>query len=424
MASKAIECIGLSKRYRISQGARYRTIRESLSNAAASAIGRADRRSDHELWALRDVSFAVERGEVLGIIGRNGTGKSTLLKILSRITRPTAGRGVVNGRVGSLLEVGTGFHQELTGRENIFLNGAILGMTRREIRQRFDAIVAFAEVERFLDLPVKRYSSGMYMRLAFAVAAHLDSEILLVDEVLAVGDAAFQKKCLGAVAKIASGGRTVLMVSHNLVAVEGLCSRALCLEDGRVGREGEVRDVISYYLRSGMRAMVEQVWEDRDRAPGNEQARLRRVAVRADGPRAGGIVSVATPIVVELEFWNQSERSLLNVAIWVYNESGVLLFSSADTIEEQLTRGLFRTECRIPGDLLNDGRHFVTVGIVKNQGTLLFQEENAVAFDVHDAPHLRGAWYGKWEGAVRPAIEWKPPRLVLDEPALQELSAC
>jgi lipopolysaccharide transport system ATP-binding protein len=252
----AIRAEGLSKRYRIQQGARarYGTLRDALVEAVRAPFSRRSSPdsagNDSYIWALKDVSFEVKRGEVVGIIGRNGAGKTTLLKILSRITEPTEGYAEVRGRVGSLLEVGTGFHPELTGRENIYLNGAILGMKKAEIDRKFDEIVSFAEIQKFIDTPVKFYSSGMYVRLAFAVAAHLDPEILLVDEVLAVGDAAFQKKCLGKMGEVAAGGRTVLFVSHNMAAVQGLCNKALWLEAGKCQLIGTVQEVVSQYLMS------------------------------------------------------------------------------------------------------------------------------------------------------------------------------
>jgi len=255
MAEIAIRADGLGKSYRIDHAAAggYRTLRESLASAATRPLRRSSEGRHETIWALQDVSFEVQRGEALGIIGRNGAGKSTLLKILSRITRPTRGRAEVYGRLGSLLEVGTGFHPELTGRENIFLNGAILGMSRRDIQRHFDEIVAFAETEKFLDTPVKRYSSGMFMRLAFAVAAHLETDILVVDEVLAVGDTAFQAKCLGKMEDVASHGRTVLFVSHNMGAVSRLCSRAILLADGQVEVAGTPAVAIGRYLEGGIR---------------------------------------------------------------------------------------------------------------------------------------------------------------------------
>jgi lipopolysaccharide transport system ATP-binding protein len=252
MGDIAIRAEGLSKSYRIDHEAKakYRTLRESIGSVAKQMIRRTSGRSHETMWALKDVSFEVKRGEALGIIGRNGAGKSTLLKILARITSPTAGRAEVYGRLGSLLEVGTGFHPELTGRENVFLNGAILGMSRREIQTRFDEIVAFAETERFLDTPVKHYSTGMYLRLAFAVAAHFETDILVVDEVLAVGDTAFQQKCLGKMEDVAGHGRTVLFVSHSMAAVTQLCNRALLLDAGVVEAEGSPDEIIARYLSS------------------------------------------------------------------------------------------------------------------------------------------------------------------------------
>jgi lipopolysaccharide transport system ATP-binding protein len=257
MSEVAIHAEKLSKQYRIgSKQERYKTFRDALANSFRNLFSRSreDGSYTNEIWALNDISFDVHQGEVLGIVGRNGAGKSTLLKILSRITKPTSGRARVYGRVGSLLEVGTGFHPELTGRENIYLNGAIIGMKRFEIDQKFDEIVAFSEIEQFLDTPVKRYSSGMYVRLAFAVAAHLEPEILLVDEVLAVGDAAFQKKCLGKMGDVVQQGRTVLFVSHNMTAVRNLCSRVIWLQDGRIYQGGDTFQVTEAYLKQSLNA--------------------------------------------------------------------------------------------------------------------------------------------------------------------------
>jgi lipopolysaccharide transport system ATP-binding protein len=272
----AISVENLSKRYVIDHAPRHDTLRASLSHGlkgwwarlsdpAARTITR------EEFWALRDVSFEVQQGDVVGIIGRNGAGKSTLLKILSQITEPTSGRARIRGRIASLLEVGTGFNPELTGRENIFLNGSILGMKRTEIRQKFDEIVAFAEVERFLDTPVKRYSSGMYVRLAFAIAAHLDPEILIVDEVLAVGDAAFQKKCLGKMENVASNGRTVIFVSHDLASVSRLCRSGILLDQGRTVWQGKISEVVSHYLQGSAEGPgVSNVGQSIERSAGEQ----------------------------------------------------------------------------------------------------------------------------------------------------------
>src|SRR5690242_6302520 len=320
-----IRAEGLGKKYLIGHAAepeRYAALRDTLARGAGNmwrrmgdiARGRALLSGEkiEEFWALRDVSFEVRRGEVLGIIGRNGAGKSTLLKILSRITEPSEGRVTIDGRVASLLEVGTGFHPELTGRENIFLNGAILGMTRAEIRRRFDEIVAFAEVERFLDTPVKRYSSGMYVRLAFAVAAHLQPEILVVDEVLAVGDAAFQKKCLGKMQDVATGGRTVLFVSHNMAAIARLCRRALLLQQGSVVADGPVQRVVSSYTGGQTGQTPTEVdYQVHGRMPGSEDVRLLSARIESDGMEAA-VVDIRKSVRVVIEYEVLRERVALH----------------------------------------------------------------------------------------------------------------
>src|SRR5258705_9074641 len=298
MSDIAIHCEGLSKQYRIGQREPYKALRDVISDAAAAPFRRLrstlrngsstssssnGSSSDNDtFWALDDLSFDVRRGEVVGIIGRNGAGKSTLLKILSRITKPTRGHAEINGRVGSLLEVGTGFHPELTGRENIYLNAAILGMRKAEVKREFDEIVAFAEVEKFIDTPVKRYSSGMYVRLAFAVAAHMDTEVLLVDEVLAVGDAEFQKKCLGKMEQVSQRGRTILLVSHQMAAIQNLCQTGVLLRQGRVEREGRISDVVSQYLMESNR-IANLSFEDRTDRQGSGALRFTGVAFKDGG---------------------------------------------------------------------------------------------------------------------------------------------
>lgn len=405
----AIRCEHLNKRYRIAGRQRYKTLRESISDAVTRG-SRARAESETILWALDDVSFDVGRGEVIGIVGANGAGKSTLLKILSRITKPTAGRVEIRGRVGSLLEVGTGFHSELTGRENIFLNGSILGMKRREIERRFSEIVAFAEIDRFLDTPVKRYSSGMYMRLAFAVAAHLDPEILLVDEVLAVGDAAFQAKCVGKMGDISRAGRTVLLVSHNMAAIQSLCSSALWLDRGKVAAHGETDAVVKQYLQSASSLAAEQTWDDDAGAPGNDQVRLRHVSVRAadDGD---SVISVRTPIVLKFEYDLLRGDAVVSLSILLHDEGGVLVFNSGNLCEAPLPAGRFCNTCTIPGDLLNDGRYFLSVLVIRNDAEVILQADRVIAFDVADSTHRRGAWYGKWPGVVRPALQWTSERV-------------
>ena len=397
-----VECDGLSKRYRIGERQRYRTLRETVAEASARLFRRPGGDDERYIWALDDVSFQTERGSVLGIVGRNGAGKSTLLKILSRITKPTRGRATIRGRVGSLLEVGTGFHSELTGRENIFLNGAILGMKRNEIIRRFDEIVAFAEIGEFLDTPMKRYSSGMYMRLAFAVAAHLDPEILVVDEVLAVGDAVFQKKCLGKMGEVTQRGRTVLFISHNMLAVQSLCDNAMWLDQGRVREVGTAREVVHEYTRDVLSTRVERTWQNDD-APGDRNLKLQRVAVQSDD--AGGRISVRTPLRLEFEYAIATRGLNLNLNFYLYNEEGILIFNS-DTRLADLPVGRFHSVCHIPGDLLNAGTHSVAVNIVRDEAHPLIELSDVVVFDVDDSTHGRGSWYDRWPGVVRPMLKW------------------
>jgi lipopolysaccharide transport system ATP-binding protein len=422
MKTASIRAEGLGKRYRIERlRERHNTLRDTLASGARSLARSARarlsgsgglRRQAETFWALRDVSLDVAEGEAVGIIGANGAGKSTLLKVLSRITEPTTGWAEVRGRVGSLLEVGTGFHSELSGRENIYLSGAILGMRRAEIDRKFDEIVAFAEVEPFLETPVKRYSSGMYLRLAFAVAAHLEPEILLIDEVLAVGDAEFQKKCLGRMSDVARQGRTVLFVSHNLVAVEGLCRRVVWLRGGEVAGDGPAGPLISEYLRTASSAETEKRWDDPAAAPGDEKVRLRLARIRPEGGAPGDPIDVRTPLVLEFESWNRLPGARLNLSVHVYNEQGVLLFNAGPLTEPApLPSGLFRDVCHIPGDLLNDGRHSVELLAVQDVGRVLFKLPDLLVFDVRDSVENRGGWYGKWAGAVRPLLPWSTERL-------------
>ncbi len=378
----AIRAEHLSKRYAIGgPRAPYGSLRDSLMNAlkAPTYWSRFTHRQRNRefIWALQDATFEIQKGEVLGFIGPNGAGKSTLLKILSRITAPTAGHAELHGRVGSLLEVGTGFHPELTGRDNVFLNGAILNMHRAEIQRKFDDIVQFAGVEQFLDTPVNHYSSGMRMRLAFAVAAHLEAEILLIDEVLAVGDAEFQKKCLAKIGDLAGEHRTVVFVSHNMTAVQGLCTKVIWLEKGRVVRAGHPRGVIAEYLRTGSRATMERRWDDIAAAPGNDRVRLRQARVIPRYQPDADIISVDTPLLLEFQFWNLIEGPILKPSVALYNDQGILVFNTAPVThaawrDECFPRGLIRSACLIPGNLLNDGQYTVQLYIVEEgRGVLL-----------------------------------------------------
>ncbi|MGI8606165.1 MAG: ABC transporter ATP-binding protein [Gaiellaceae bacterium] len=421
MVDVAIRVEGLGKRYKIGERAPYVTLRDSLADAAGIARRlvtspkRAQRHSgggEETFWALRDVTFEVPTGQAIGIMGRNGAGKSTLLKILSRITEPTRGRAEVYGRFGSLLEVGTGFHPELTGRENTYLNRAILGMSRAEIDRKFDEIVAFAEIERFIDTPVKRYSSGMYVRLAFAVAAHLEPDILLVDEVLAVGDAAFQKKCLGTMSEAAKRGRTVLFVSHNLVAVRGLCERALLLDSGRIVQDATPAEVIAFYLGEGRVTNAEAVWEDRANAPGNERVRLHRIRLLDADQTVTSTLQAEHPFEIEIEFWNEKPGSRLGATVVLYDEEGVCVFSSLSNREpawheRSWPEGLFRSRCRVPGHLLPDGRFYVSLVLWGDGYSWAYTHDYALEFEVAESLERQGDYVGEWLGVVRPSLSWE-----------------
>jgi lipopolysaccharide transport system ATP-binding protein len=409
----AISAAGLGKRYLIgSQQQAHDRFGEMLFNAVGDLVrGRLGRRpaparSDDVIWAVKDVSLAIGAGEVVGVVGANGSGKSTLLKLLCRITPPTTGRAVIRGRVGSLLEVGTGFHRDLTGRENVFLNGAILGMRRADIAARFDEIVAFAEVERFIDTPVKRYSSGMHLRLGFAVAAHLDTDVLLVDEVLAVGDAGFQKKCLGKVRLVAHEGRTVLFVSHNMVAVEDLCSRAIWLDHGRIANDGRPRTVIGDYIRTHTAAVPQQIWPDIATAPGNDRVRLKSAGVRRAAGSHADVIDVTTEFLIELEYWQLEAAEAVSISVFVCREDGLIIFNTGTLRPSARTPGVYREIGRVPGNLMNDGFYSINVEIVYGQ-TCVYRHPNLLAFTIADHPSLRAGWFGEWPGAVRPILDWR-----------------
>jgi lipopolysaccharide transport system ATP-binding protein len=389
VAARAIETSGLGKQYRLGTSRRgYGTLREALVDAARGALRRNAAPADSEelrtIWALDDVSLAIDEGETVGLIGHNGAGKSTLLKILSRITEPTKGWADVSGQVGSLLEVGTGFHPELTGRENIFLNGAILGMRRDEIRRRFDEIVEFAEIAAFLDTPVKRYSSGMSVRLAFSIAAHVEPHILLVDEVLAVGDAAFQRKSLGKMDEVAREGRTVVFVSHNLAIIRALCRRAVLLEHGRAIADAPVAEVIDQYLRALERVASEDLLDRTDRdGRGWQDVLIRRVEIRQTGSGRGEVLVSGAPVTVSIE--TTDTRPMMECRLTVLNSLGqpIVTFDSeqpapADEREADLGPAI---ECHIPTLPLAPGRYRVDV-VVKAQHQIQDGLQAAVFFDV------------------------------------------
>jgi homopolymeric O-antigen transport system ATP-binding protein len=409
----------ISKQFRIgTRTSPYHTLRDVVTDAVKLPFRRRRAHSssngDETISALRDVSFEIRPGETVGIIGRNGAGKSTLLKILSRITEPTTGRADLYGRVASLLEVGTGFHFELTGRENIFLNGAILGMRRAEIKRRFDEIVSFAEIEKFIDTPVKHYSSGMYLRLAFAVAAHLEPEILIVDEVLAVGDARFQRKCLNKMQAIGDGGRTVLFVSHDMSAVTRLCPRTILLDGGRVLRDGSSHEVVGAYLSSDLGTTAAREWPDLTRAPGNDIVRLRAVRVRAEDGGVTNAVDIRRPVGVEMEFEVLKGGHVLVPNYHFTNEQGVLAFivHDHDAMRRRGPRpaGRYVSTAWIPGNFLAEGTLIVGAAIsTYDPAAVHFFERDAVAFQVIDSldgDSARGDYAGPLPGVVRPLLHW------------------
>jgi lipopolysaccharide transport system ATP-binding protein len=369
-------------------------------------IGEADHgnRAGKNLWALNDVSFQVEHGEALGIIGRNGAGKSTLLKILSRVTAPTSGVVKIKGRIASLLEVGTGFHPELTGRENIYLNGAILGMKKAEIDRKLDEIVDFSGVEQFIDTPVKRYSSGMYVRLAFAVAAHLEPEILVVDEVLAVGDAEFQKKCLGKMSDVTHEGRTVLFVSHNLSAVRDLCQRAILLNHGEISEVGESKNVIANYLNIHYKSLLERRWDNPNEAPGNQFVRLLYAGVEnlSDGTQFS--LRVDTPLLLRFKIFNLAESRLMHFNYQLYTADNVCVFNTA-SIPQVFPNGIVEATCEIPANLLNDNTYSVSL-MVHIRGADGLHVPDALVFEIEDVGRNAWGWYGEWSGAIRPDLKW------------------
>jgi len=382
---------------------------------AKALVGKSERRSNQNfVWALDDVSFDLEEGRVLGIVGRNGAGKSTLLKILSRVTEPTVGTVSVRGRVGSLLEVGTGFHPELSGRENIYMNGAILGMKRAEIDKKFDEMVDFSEVGQFIDTPVKRYSSGMYLRLAFAVAAHLEPEILVVDEVLAVGDAEFQRKCLGKMNDVAQQGRTVLFVSHNMSAILRLTQEAIVLKKGRLIKRAPTAEAVDFYLSSGQAESGQRVWEADDIPAASEPFRPVAIRIKDRGGKVVDTIRSTEPLTVEWEYQINAPITGLRVGMYLSTMRGEYVFTAFDTddpeqYEQFGTRrvGRYISRCEIPADFFNEGRYSLGVNASSFGVKRYFMDENALSFnvDISGAPGMQ--WAELRQGPVRPRLNWK-----------------
>jgi lipopolysaccharide transport system ATP-binding protein len=443
MSTPVIKVENLSKQYRLGAAHGYKTFRETIVNATKApldrlkkVLGKSDNGSNpmprqapgslrppdsDTIWALKDVSFDVQQGEVVGVIGRNGAGKSTLLKILSKITEPTRGRVELKGRVGSLLEVGTGFHPELTGHENIYLYGAILGMDRWEVTRKFDEIVAFAEIEKFIETPVKRYSSGMYMRLAFAVAAHLEPEILLIDEVLAVGDAAFQKKCLGKMGEVSKEGRTVLFVSHNMGAIQSLCSEAILIEDGTIVEKGNVQANVRRYL-SGGDVFEPTLWlaeRQRTRLKNHVLEPYRLALVDEDNNILPSVFQRNQQVFVEFEFYLYKSDRALTIGISLFNQEGVHIFRSlhTDTFKSldpimKVGRNILRM--RLPTKLLNEGNYRAVLdgGLHKIQWLYNpFESDVSVKFSIKGGLSQSPYWLHGRLGVIAPSINWKIIRI-------------
>lgn len=413
----AIKVDAISKRYKIGTAPgkfRYGMLRDQIAAIPRTLLGRGEKSAGVDyIWALKDVSFDLEEGRVLGIIGRNGAGKSTLLKVLSRVTEPTKGTVSVRGRVGSLLEVGTGFHPELTGRENIYLNGAILGMKRAEIESKFDEIVDFSEVAQFIDTPVKRYSSGMYLRLAFAVAAHLEPEILVVDEVLAVGDAEFQRKCLGKMNDVAAQGRTVLFVSHNMSAILRLTQEAIVMQKGQLTMRAPTNEAVDFYLSSGQSQAGERTWVE-DEVPASA-APFRPLSIKLYDPRGAVVDTIRStdPVTVEIKYQISAPITGLRVGMYLSTMRGEYVFTSFDVDDAALYEkhtmrqpGQYISRCTLPGDLLNEGRYILGVNASSFGVKRYFMDENALSFSVDPVSAPGMQWAEQRQGPLRPRLNW------------------
>lgn len=413
MAETVLEVENLSKLYRlgaIGTG----SLRQDLQHWWNKSVLRkqdpffkeqqeAAEKNNQLLWALKNVSFELKQGEALGIIGSNGSGKSTLLKIVSRIVQPTKGAVRGKGKVSSILEVGTGFHGELSGRENIYNSGYILGMSKEEIRTKFAEIVAFSGIEKFIDTPVKRYSSGMYVRLAFAVAAHLEPDILIVDEVLAVGDADFQKKCMGKMQEVSStNGRTILFVSHNMQAVTNLCSKALWLDSGKIQKTGNAKEVVHAYIGSAKSNSTAHHWDTPGSALGNDIVRLKSIDVRPVTEDMNSYITVRTPIEINAAFWCLQEGFDINVNVRLLTATGECVFDlGSPTIKAE--KSVMVLKDVIPGNLLNNATYTISLTVVKNNSTPIYAFSNCISFEVEDV--REGMYYfGTWPGIIRPQV--------------------
>ena len=395
-----LEIINISKKFRINhENHPYLSLRDSFSNLLKSKT------STEDFWALKDINFNVNPGDTVGIIGKNGAGKSTLLKILSKITSPTEGKIIARGRIASLLEVGTGFHPELNGRENIFMNGSILGMKRAEIAINFDAIVDFAGVEKFIDTPLKHYSSGMQLRLAFAVAAFLENEILIIDEVLAVGDADFQKKCMGKMEDISkTEGRTVLFVSHNLAAVKSLCKSAIVLEQGKIKFKGEIETAVSAYLAGNSELMNKVVFKDRIK---NKDFTLHEISLNPVGKTSDYALDEFQEIELNTLITFHDENSHLHLTYVLNNEYGETLFTFSHAGKGiNLKKGLNKLKCFFPEGFLNIGTYYLAMYIIKDKRETIFVEKDIIVFSVTEGQRPLGVWMGREPGFIKPTFKW------------------
>ncbi len=428
MSDTVIRVENLGKKYRIGIAPeKFPTLRDAIANTLKSPFQRIRKslpagkeNAADVIWALEGVSFTVERGQVLGVVGRNGAGKSTLLKILSRITEPSVGEVSIRGRVGSLLEVGTGFHPELTGRENIYLNGAILGMKRSDIERKFDEMVAFSGVEKFIDTPVKRYSSGMYLRLAFSVAAHLEPEILVVDEVLAVGDAEFQRKCLGKMSDVAQEGRTVLFVSHDMSAISRLTEETIVLEEGKLVYRAPTQKAIDYYMSTGFSKTGERTWTEEESPPSDSPFHPIALRVRNSKGKVLDLMRSTEPITIEMEYEVRKAIPGLRVGIYLRNMQGIYVFTSFDIdspkeYEKFTTRspGHYISRCTIPTDTLNEGRYSIGINAgVYRGGGRFFQDLRALVFSVDGIGAPGTQWAERRRGVIRPRLNWEINQII------------
>lgn len=418
----AVSVQDISKCYHLSNARPVSDLRETIA-AFFKKKTEPQAKTEDVFWALNGVSFEVEPGEVMGVLGRNGAGKSTLFKILSRITVPTKGRAEIRGRLGSLLEVGTGFHPDLTGRENVYMSGAVLGMRIREIQACFDRIVDFSGISRFIDIPVKYYSSGMYVRLAFSVAAHLRTDVLLLDEVLAVGDYEFQRKCLNRMQEIRDEGRTIVFVSHSMSSITNVCQRAVLLDGGHVSKIGPVNEVVQEYLHGSVSSAAEVRFADRGTEPGTDAFKVNAVRVRQKGQSGQGRaeLNLISPIEIEMDYQVTKPNTSLLCCVRLKDINGTTVLTS--TNHESLTRdldrlanrpmaeGQYRTLVEIPANFLNDGLYSVSLAFLQPFFKVELNLEDAVTFFVHDTSDIRKHYLGPWQGTVRPKLNWETEEL-------------